>query len=118
LRVLVIEHPDTLLSMGNLASTYRNQGRWKEAEELELQVIEMRKRVLGVEHPETLLSMNNLAFAWKSGGRDREALALMEECIQLRTRVLGPHHPHTASSLAALNEWQMESLELGSTSDT
>ncbi|OCK72799.1 hypothetical protein K432DRAFT_430890, partial [Lepidopterella palustris CBS 459.81] len=34
-RVLGDEHPDTLLSMGNLASTYRNQGRWKEAEELE-----------------------------------------------------------------------------------
>src|SRR3954469_21221439 len=26
------EHPDTLTSMANLASTYRNQGRWKEAE--------------------------------------------------------------------------------------
>ncbi|PPR01805.1 hypothetical protein CVT26_013164, partial [Gymnopilus dilepis] len=28
------EHPDTLTSMANLASTFRNQGRWKEAEEL------------------------------------------------------------------------------------
>jgi Tetratricopeptide repeat len=29
------EHPDTLTSMGNLASTYWNQGQWAEAEELE-----------------------------------------------------------------------------------
>jgi hypothetical protein len=41
------EHPDTLTSMGNLASTYGNQGRWKEAEELEVQVMETFKRVLG-----------------------------------------------------------------------
>ena len=28
------EHPDTPTSVCNLASTYRNQGRWKDAEEL------------------------------------------------------------------------------------
>jgi hypothetical protein len=36
-RVLGAEHPDTLTSMANLASTYRNQGRWKEPEELQAQ---------------------------------------------------------------------------------
>jgi hypothetical protein len=41
------EHPSTLTGMANLASTYRNQGRWKEAEELDVQVMETRKRVLG-----------------------------------------------------------------------
>jgi hypothetical protein len=34
--------------MGNLASTYMNQGQWKEAEELQVQVLETRKRVLTV----------------------------------------------------------------------
>ena len=51
-RVLGLEHPDTLDSMANLASTYRNQGRWKEAEELFVQVMETSSRVLGVEHPD------------------------------------------------------------------
>ncbi|KAF2842563.1 hypothetical protein M501DRAFT_1022519 [Patellaria atrata CBS 101060] len=45
-RVLGEEHPDTLTSMANLASTYRNQGRWKEAEKLDVEVMETRKRVL------------------------------------------------------------------------
>jgi hypothetical protein len=36
LRVLGEEHPDTLTTVANLASTYRNQGLWKEAEELEV----------------------------------------------------------------------------------
>jgi hypothetical protein len=53
-RVLGQEHPDTLTSMANLASTYRNQGRWKEAEDWEVLVMETRKRVLGQEHPDTL----------------------------------------------------------------
>ena len=35
-KVLGQDHPDTLTSMANLASTYRSQGRWKEAEELDV----------------------------------------------------------------------------------
>ena len=37
--VLGPNHPDTLTSMANLASTYMNQGRWKEAEELQVKVM-------------------------------------------------------------------------------
>jgi hypothetical protein len=33
--VLGEEHPDTLMSMANLAATYRNQGRWKDVEILQ-----------------------------------------------------------------------------------
>jgi hypothetical protein len=44
-----------------------------EAEELEVQVMETRKRVLGAEHPDTLTSMGNLAFTCKSQGRDLDA---------------------------------------------
>jgi tetratricopeptide (TPR) repeat protein len=97
----------------NLASTYRNQGRWKEAEELFVQVMETRKRVLGAEHPDTLTSMSNLAFTWKRQGRGAEALNLMEECVQLRTRILGADHPHILSSSAALIGWQAKKLDIG-----
>ncbi|TFK41491.1 hypothetical protein BDQ12DRAFT_599431, partial [Crucibulum laeve] len=31
------DHLHTLTSMGNLASTYRNQGKWTEAEKLEVE---------------------------------------------------------------------------------
>jgi tetratricopeptide (TPR) repeat protein len=40
-------------SMANLARTYRGQGRWAEAEGLQVQVLEERIRTLGPEHPET-----------------------------------------------------------------
>jgi hypothetical protein len=94
--------------MANLASTYRNQGRWKEAEDLQVQVMETIKRVLGPEHPSTLTSMNNLAFTWKGHGRDREALKLMEECMAVASRILGTTHPNTLSVSATLLQWQTE----------
>jgi hypothetical protein len=58
------EHSNTLTSMANLASTYGDQGRWKEAEELKVQVMETSLRVLGQEHPDTLINMNNLASTY------------------------------------------------------
>jgi hypothetical protein len=83
-KILGAEYLSTLTSMGNLASTYRNQGRWKEAEDLEVQVMETRKRVLGKEHPSTMTSMNNLAFTWKGQGRGAEALRyIVRLCLSI-----------------------------------
>ncbi|KAH6889961.1 hypothetical protein B0T10DRAFT_403680, partial [Thelonectria olida] len=81
----------------NLASTYWNQGRWKEAEELGVRVMEISLMVLGEEHPSTLTSMNNQAFTWKDEGCSRDALALMQRCVNARDRVLGSNHPDTVS---------------------
>jgi hypothetical protein len=104
------EHPSTLTSKANLASTYRNQGRWKEAEELEVQVMETSARVPGWEHPSTLTSMNSLAFTLKGQGHKDKAISLMEKCFQLRKQVLGPQHPYIISSPEALNKWQLENI--------
>ncbi|KAG9235723.1 Tetratricopeptide repeat-domain-containing protein [Amylocarpus encephaloides] len=92
--------------MANLASTYRNQGRWKEAEDLFVLVMETRKRVLGQEHPDTLTSMNNLAFSWKQLGRSEEAIKLLEECVILGSQVLGLNHPNTRSFSTTLSRWR------------
>ena len=70
-RVLGQEHPSTLTSMANLAPTYWNQRRWKEAEELDVQVVETFKRVLRREHPSTLTSMANLASTFVTRGDGR-----------------------------------------------
>lgn len=50
-------YPSILTSVANLASTYRKQGRWKEAEELEVQVI------------------------FKAQSRDKDAQSLIELCF-------------------------------------
>ena len=72
------DHPSTLTSMASLASTYRNQGRWKAAEELEVQVMETRKKKLGADHPHTLSGMANLASTYRKQGRWKAAEELLE----------------------------------------
>ncbi|KAB8068595.1 Tetratricopeptide repeat-domain-containing protein [Aspergillus leporis] len=104
--LLGTKHPDTLDCMANLASTYRNQGRWEEAEKLGAQVMEMRKRVLGPEHPSALTSRESLAYTWISLGKAQDALSLIEVCLELKTKALGPDHPHTMPSSDTLSEWK------------
>lgn len=53
--VLRADHPSTLNSMVNFALIYSDQGRWIEAEELQVQVMETSTGVLEVEHLITTL---------------------------------------------------------------
>jgi hypothetical protein len=84
--------PDTLTSIANLASTYRNQGRWEEAEQLDVQVMETSKKKLGDDHPSTLTSMANLASTYRSQGRWDEAEQLQAHELEACSRVLGEKH--------------------------
>lgn len=106
------DHPNTLTSMANLASTYRNQGRWADAEALWVQVMETSKTKLGADHHLTLTSMNNLAFTFKGLGKVKEAFSLIQDCCRLQDEVLGSYHPHTLSSQATLTAWQQEAIDI------
>ena len=99
-RVFREEHPDMLMSMANLVSTYWNQGRWKEAEQLDAK---STKGVLGEEHPDALTSMVNLMLTYSNQGRWKEAkqlqvqvsearktVALMKNAVNLFAKHLGP----------------------------
>jgi hypothetical protein len=70
-----------LASMCNLASTYCRLGQWKDAEELEVQVMEATKRVLGEEHPHTLTSTGNLASTYRSLGQWEDAEVLQVQVM-------------------------------------
>jgi len=48
------DYPDTLMSMGNLAFTWKDQGRHLDALVLLEDCAQARQRVLGVEYPHTL----------------------------------------------------------------
>ena len=56
---LVEEYYDDKCS--NFALVMTESGDWKNAQQLEAQVMDMRKKLLGGEHPDTLTSMSNLA---------------------------------------------------------
>ena len=55
------DHPETLISMGNLISTYWKKCKWDEAEKLGTQLMDAMKERFGSDHPDTLKSMADLA---------------------------------------------------------
>ncbi|KAL4934882.1 hypothetical protein BDV06DRAFT_217819 [Aspergillus oleicola] len=59
--------------INRIAGCLDQDGRYREAEELEVQVLEIWKQVLGPEHPDTLTSMANLASTYWNQGRSKEA---------------------------------------------
>jgi Tetratricopeptide repeat len=119
--VLGAEHPSMLVSMVNLALTYSNKGWFKEAEGLEVQVIETRKRVLGVEHPDTLTSIMNLASTFWNQGQLKEAEGLDVQAMEMSLRVLRAEHPDTLTYMSHLaltygdqGQWkEAEELQVG-----
>jgi tetratricopeptide (TPR) repeat protein len=91
-----------LSSMANLASTYRDQGRWKAAEELDTQVLERLNEVKGADHPDTLRSMANLATTFWEQGRWEAAEVLFGQVMETSKKMLGADHPDTLASMSNL----------------
>ncbi|KAL4781057.1 hypothetical protein BJX76DRAFT_350476 [Aspergillus varians] len=67
-------------------------GRYSEAEELQVQVIQTQKQVLGPEHHDTLISIGNLASIY---GLEIQVLKILKQ-------VLGLKHPGTLISMGNL----------------
>jgi tetratricopeptide (TPR) repeat protein len=84
------------------AMALHSDGRYDESEELEVQVMQIKKRLLGNEHPDTLTSMANLALTYCGQGRWRDAEELEAQVMQTTKRVFGNEHPHTLTSIANL----------------
>ena len=85
-----------------LATTFRKQGRWKEAEELLVPGMEALKRVFGQEHPSYLANMNNLALLYQNQGRWKEAEELFVQVMETIKRILGQEHPDTLTGMGNL----------------
>lgn len=92
------EHPHTLASQNNLATTLLAQDDLQGARQLQEGVLAVLERVWGAEHPDTLTTKSNLASTlWKqddlAGARQLE-----EEVLAVRLRLLGAKHPDTLTS--------------------
>eukprot|EP00435_Cladocopium_sp_Y103_P009812 s4659_g2.t1 len=94
-RTLGPEHPNTLVSVNNLASCLQAMGLMKDAEPLFRRALEALERTLGAEHPYTLGSVNNLASCLQAMGRMKDAEPLMRRALEALERTLGAEHPHT-----------------------
>jgi len=107
-RLLGGEHPNTLTTMVQLASTYRFQGRWREAEELQVNVMEVRSKLLGEEHSDTLTAMANLAHTLRSLGQNIQAMEMMGNSIRVSSKVLGYSHPDVVQRIQSVTSWAEE----------
>jgi tetratricopeptide (TPR) repeat protein len=92
----------SLLLSSQFGKLLESQGQWKEVEELQVQVMETRKKVLGVEHPDTLNSMANLASTYRNQGGWKEAKELQVQVMETFKKLLGVEHPYTLASMGNL----------------
>ena len=97
-----MNHPDTWISMGNLASGYVDVGQFDRALPLLKEVLQLMREALGPEHPHTLTSMGKLAQGYYRAGDYHQAILLLEELLKIQQATLGAEHPHALVSMGWL----------------
>lgn len=108
-KVLGPEHPDTAISLNNLAGIYQAQANYAAAELLYERALKIKEKVFGPEHPGTAISLDNLASLYWSQAKYTEAERNCQRALKIREKVFGPDHCDTANSLnnlAALYQTQ------------
>lgn len=101
------EHPQTLFAMSNLACAYRAEGLLSEAEDVDVTVLDIKKRTLDNQdgaHFSTVTSAANLASTYSCQNRWDEAEKLETWVLRERTRSLGELHPATLLARKQLAE--------------
>jgi tetratricopeptide (TPR) repeat protein len=86
---------ETINGMEDLASAYQAAKKYPEAEAMQTQSIELRRKVQGPENVETLRAMGALANIERAEGKYAPAEALLGQILEIRRRVLGPDHRDT-----------------------
>ncbi|KAJ7931934.1 P-loop containing nucleoside triphosphate hydrolase protein, partial [Mycena leptocephala] len=90
-------------------SIYWEAGRYEEAKELDLTVLEQRKHFQGDDHPDTLRAMGNLASTYHTSGKFHKAEELEFLVLEKRRQVLGDDHPDTLLAMGNLG-WTYHQL--------
>ena len=100
-RVLVVDHPELVLALNNLASLHKSQGpdRLADAQAAYEGVAAIRRRTLPPDHPDLAATLNHLALVHDSKGEMAEAERYFAEVLAMRKRSLPPEHPDVATSL-------------------
>ncbi|KAJ5301615.1 hypothetical protein N7508_006478 [Penicillium antarcticum] len=112
-KLLGADDETALKSTAMLATAYSLEGRWEEAEKLDVQVMETRTTKLGEDHLDTLTSMDNLALTYWDQGRWDEAEQLQAQVTKTRKTRLGEDHPDTLTSMnnLAMTYWKQARWE-------
>jgi tetratricopeptide (TPR) repeat protein len=93
------DHPNTAISLNNLAVVLHSQGKLGEAESMIRRALQINENTLSQDHPNTASSLNNLAEVLREQGKLGEAEPLIRRAYSIADRTLGPRHPSTLQYL-------------------
>jgi tetratricopeptide (TPR) repeat protein len=96
--------PNVLDILARLILTLCNAGRYKEAESILLEAIEIQTQMLGPQHRVVLGAKASLVDIYLFQGRLYEARELVLSVTETRRRALGLEHPDTVQSIQKLKE--------------
>ncbi|KAH7303371.1 hypothetical protein B0I35DRAFT_365076, partial [Stachybotrys elegans] len=82
-----------------MAGYFSFEGKWSDAEELNIEAKRLRTDLFGESNPSTLASMANLASTFWNQGRWEEAEKLGVQVMETRKATLGVDHPSTLTSM-------------------
>lgn len=88
----------------NLGEIYSRQHKWEEAEKLQEEALNIRKRTLGMNNLATVQCMSSLGWTYGQRGHFQEAKELQLKVLESRIRLQGATHPDTIHVLGNLAE--------------
>jgi len=94
--------PPVVDHMGKTAEWYYMEGRYKEAEPLYLEKLEIQRRILGEKDPDVLSSMRDLALLYYHQGQYNKVELLLTKGLEISRSVLGEDDSSTLECMMGL----------------
>jgi MinD-like ATPase involved in chromosome partitioning or flagellar assembly len=91
------DDPQTLKLRFHIANVLRSLGRFSDAYQLDLEVLDKQRQALGEDDPDTLLTAGGVGGDLRGLGMFREALAMDERNYEQLKEALDPEHPSVLS---------------------
>ncbi len=88
-------HVETLTIQNQLANTYEQIGKFKQALDLDRSTLEIRKKFIGPSNPQTLNTQIQIANCLLKIGEPEQAIPLLNDTLSERGKLLGADHPDT-----------------------
>ena len=95
---------DLASSLNNLAYFYAIKQKYKQAELLKLQSLEIMKKILGENNPDIAKSLNNLAGIYLVQRKYEQAEPLLIQSLEIMRNILGENNPDVAKIFNNLAE--------------
>lgn len=90
-KVLGPDHPSTAITVNNLGTLCRDQGKLDEAEKMYQRALAGKEKALGPDHTSTLETVNNFGNLYKDQGKLKEAEEMYQRSLELQAAPSAGH---------------------------